>query len=73
MSVWMVFWAIFGLLLLAAAAAALAWLLRNLMSDSDRGAEGRGRVRQELDMRYARGELSREDYLQRRADLIGDD
>ena len=72
MNVWAVFWVIFGLLLIALAVAALVWMIRS-MSDNRRpdarDRSGREDVVHELELRYARGELSREDYLQRRSDL----
>jgi len=42
---------------------------RGLHFDAPRAA--RSAAVDELDLRYARGELSREEYLQRRADLLG--
>ncbi len=65
-----VFWVVFGLVLLALAVAALAWLVQALRRQS-----ATDRVRsspspdEELNRRYASGELSREQYLQVKADL----
>ena len=63
MGVGMVLWA---LLLLSLIALSIAATLRLLHRD---GSTTRS-PRDELDARYARGELEREDYLQRRADLL---
>jgi putative membrane protein len=62
------FWAIFALLVLALLVVGVVWLVRTLTRPSPGGASA---ARQELDLRYARGELTREEYQQRRADLEG--
>lgn len=66
-------WLLFVLVLLALAVAALIWLVRNLRSPASGGAShpNPSAARAELDRRYATGELSRDEYLQRRADLGG--
>lgn len=64
-------WFIFVIVLIGLAVAALIWLVRQLRS----GGSSHGsntvweRALEELDVRYARGEVSREDYQQRRSDL----
>ncbi len=64
---------IFGLLVLALVIAALVWLVRSILRSHDREP----RARQEaadltvLDQRYARGEINRDEYLQKRADILG--
>lgn len=58
---WMLAWLLVGLALFALAVAATVWLIRN-MSGSGRSNE----ALRELDMRYARGELSSEEYDERR-------
>jgi putative membrane protein len=63
------FWAIFALLVLALLVVGVVWLVRSLAGPSPGGSPGA--ARQELDLRYARGELTREEYQQRRADLEG--
>ena len=63
MGVGMVLWA---LLLLSLIALSIAATLRLLRTDRSTTPS----PREELDARYARGELEREDYLQRRADLV---
>lgn len=70
MAVLVIFWAVFGLVLLALAVAALVWLVRALRRQSD-SQQARSRLSpdEELDRRYATGELSREQYLQTKADL----
>jgi putative membrane protein len=65
----MLLWGLFVVVLLAVLVVGLVWMLRNM-----RGS-GAGRsaatARQELDVRYARSELTRDEYQQRRADLEG--
>lgn len=61
-----IFWALFGLMLLALAVAALVWLIRALRRPSHRPQRT---ATEELDRRYATGELTREQYLQTKADL----
>ena len=63
MGVGMLLWALLVLSLIALAIAATVRLLR-------RDGSTTHSPREELDARYARGELEREDYLQRRADLV---
>ncbi|MGH3665577.1 MAG: SHOCT domain-containing protein [Egibacteraceae bacterium] len=72
MNVWVVFWLIFGLLLIALMVTGLVWMIRNVGAGPRRSPDrksDRDGVLHELELRYARGELDREDYLQRRADL----
>jgi len=64
------FWAIFWVVVLALLVAGAIWLARTLTRPPN-PPSGPGPARAELDLRYARGELDREDYLQRRADLEG--
>ena len=66
-----IFWVLFGLVLFALAVTALIWMTRALRQQGTPGSTGtssRGAV-DELDRRYASGELSREQYLQYKADL----
>ncbi len=65
------FWTsgIVHLLLLAALIVALFFLVRALLRRFPAPAPSNPALT-ELEVRYARGELSREDYAQRRADLI---
>lgn len=72
---WMLFGVVFVLALLVLVVVAVVWLAR------DFGGSGRvqagpsanraapGSARETLDLRYARGEISREDYQQARRDL----
>jgi len=64
------FFAIFWVVVLALLVAGAIWLARTLTRPSN-PPSGPGPARAELDLRYARGELDREEYLQRRADLEG--
>ena len=64
---------IFGLLLLALIIAALVWLVRTILRPQDREPRA-GRAAAGLavlDQRYARGEINRDEYLQKRADALG--
>jgi putative membrane protein len=67
------FWAVFWVVVLALLVAGAIWLARTLTHPSNppSGPAGAGPARAELDLRYARGDLTREEYLQRRADLEG--
>jgi putative membrane protein len=67
------FWAVFWVVVLALLVAGAIWLARTLTRPSNppSGPAGAGPARAELDLRYARGDLTREEYLQRRADLEG--
>lgn len=72
MTVWAVFWVIFGLLLIALMVTGLVWMIRNIGGRPLSGSGNKSELdspQHELDLRYARGDLTREDYLQRRADL----
>lgn len=61
------FWALFAVVVLALLVVGVVWLVRTLAGTGS----ATGTARQELDLRYARGELTREEYQQRRADLEG--
>lgn len=61
MSGWMLVWLLVGLALFALAVAATVWLISNMR----RPGRGNDALR-ELDMRYARGELSSDEYDERR-------
>jgi putative membrane protein len=67
------FWAIFMVVVLAVLVAGAIWLARTLTRPSSPpgGPAGPSLARTELDLRYARGDLTREEYLQRRTDLEG--
>jgi putative membrane protein len=58
---------------LALLVAGAIWLARTLTRPSSPpgGPTGPSPARTELDLRYARGDLTREEYLQRRTDLEG--
>ncbi len=65
-----VFWVAFGLVLLALAVAALVWLVQALRRQSQNDpARSQLSPDEELNRRYASGELSRDQYLQSRADM----
>jgi putative membrane protein len=67
------FWAVFWVVVLALLVVGAIWLARTLTRSSSppSGTAGPNPARAELDLRYARGDLTREEYLQRRADLEG--
>lgn len=58
---------VFMAVVVAALIAGLVWLVRNLTGDGD--TNGRPSAIEHLELRYARGEIDRDDYLQRRDDL----
>jgi putative membrane protein len=62
--VWL--WAVLPLLVLVLAVAAFVWLVRTARGPAGSDADA---ARRQLDLRDARGEVDRDDYLQRRADL----
>ena len=61
MSGWMAVWGVLALALVVLAVTATVWLVRQLSRDSTH--------RDVLERRYAAGEIDREEFLQRRADL----
>jgi putative membrane protein len=75
--VFVVVWMIFGLLLIVLLVVGIVWLVRQVSSDgggrSDQQQQPpvQGSAREDLDRRYARGEISREEYREIRDDLEG--
>lgn len=68
---WMVLgWLWMALVVLSPALIVLA-LFKYLLGRSGRSAEPRSRALEILDEAYAKGEVGREEYLQKRADLKG--
>ncbi len=73
-AVFMWAWMVFGLLVLVLVVAAIVWLVRSMGSSDARSwsrSDRSGSPREELDRRYARGEITREEYRQLRDDLEG--
>jgi putative membrane protein len=71
------FWAVFAIVLLLLAVAGGIALIRALTRQpttpsTPPGLPPANPARTELDLRYARGEVDREEYLQRRGDLEAD-
>ncbi len=66
-------WAgVFWIVVLVAAVALVWWIARGASGAAYRDPRGRAPTAREiLDERYARGEIDREEYLERRADLRG--
>lgn len=69
----MLIWTVLGIALIVLAIAGVAWLLRQ----TGRNGRGRSRLRKrtaidELELRYARGEVDRETFLAIREDLERD-
>jgi putative membrane protein len=64
---------IFSLLILALVIVAVVWLVRAILRPQDRAPRGeRASAGLDiLDQRYARGEINRDEYLQKRADVRG--
>ena len=70
----MVLWVLFSVALLVLVVLAVVWLARNLGGNrSEPTSEGSGTAsaREALNLRYARGDISRDEYLQARKDLEG--
>lgn len=66
--VMMVVMMIVAILVLGALIAGIVWLVRNVTEGS---RSGRPNAMETLEVRYARGEIDRDEYLQRRSDLEG--
>jgi putative membrane protein len=66
MAGWMILWFLVGVAVLALAVAGTVWLVRN-MSDRNRPDD----VERELGVRYARGDLTTEEYDERLQRLRG--
>jgi putative membrane protein len=64
--VWL--WVVVPLLVLVLVVVASVWLVGSARS---RAGSDAAAARRDLDLRYAQGEVDRDDYLQRRADLEG--
>lgn len=67
------FGGLFGLLILALVVVGVVWFVRALLQrrDQEPHAERHFRGLDVLDERYARGEISRDEYLQKRRDVFG--
>ncbi len=63
-ALYLLLWGLLAIALLVLTVVATMWLLRSMRSTTDRTS-----ALERLDEAYAKGELSREDYLQRRQDL----
>ncbi len=71
----MLLWVLFSVALLVLLVLAMVWLARNLGSNREQRSSAppsaAGSAREALDLRYARGEIGREEYLRARQDLEG--
>jgi putative membrane protein len=65
---WMVLWGVFALALLVLVILGIVWLVRSL---TDRSPRSIAPAEDELRRRYATGELSRDEFLRRMADIRG--
>ena len=70
----MLIWIVFSVGVVVLIVLAIVWLARSVSSggtgpSSPTATQGSGSAREVLDLRYARGEISREEYLQTRRDL----
>jgi putative membrane protein len=61
--------AVFGWLFMSLLVGVVAWVAWSTARRPEPHQPGEGRAREVLDERYARGELDRDEYLERRADL----
>ncbi len=60
------------LVILAAGIAAVVWFVRSTTSSrADQPHPGRSRALEVLEERYARGEINRDEYLQKKGDIQG--
>lgn len=63
---------VFWLLVIAVAVGLVVWLIRTpARPDAAASGERRSRGLDALDERYARGEIGRDEYLQKRRDILG--
>lgn len=72
MGAWGAVWSLVGLAALVLFVVGLVWLVRSVAAqDRDRGVPTRsgGSPREILDVRYARGEIDRDEYVRARRDL----
>ena len=71
----MLVWVVFSVAVVVLIVLAIVWLARSVSSGGAGSSgpstptQGPGTAREALDLRYARGEISREEYLQARRDL----
>jgi putative membrane protein len=65
------FGGIFALLILALIIVGVAWFVRAMLRQREPHAERLSPGLDLLDQRYARGEINRDEYLQKRADVRG--
>ncbi|WP_312863440.1 SHOCT domain-containing protein [Spinactinospora alkalitolerans] len=70
---WMVLWGLVGLALLVLIVVGIIWLIRQLVDGSSagpaRGEAVRTPARQELDRRYAAGEIDQGEYRRLRSEI----
>lgn len=66
-----ILWVLFAIVLIALAITALIWLVRSMRTPGRNSGTSSTGARDELDRRYATGDLSRDEYLERRRDLEG--
>lgn len=70
--VWGLVWSLVGLTVLVLFVLGLVWLVRSLAAqDRERGSQtpSAGSPREALDIRYARGDIDRDEYIRARRDL----
>ncbi len=64
-------WVLLAVVLTAVAVVAVVWAVRSAEGRDRRRVGGASSARQRLDERYARGDIDRDEFLQRREDLSG--
>jgi putative membrane protein len=74
--VWMWIWTVVGVAMLVLVVLAVVWLARSAGgseagSSSGSAPHGGPSAREVLDLRYAKGEITRDEYVQARRDLDG--
>lgn len=68
MGLWMLLWGLVALAVIVLAVVGVFWLVRNT-TNAPRDTHGEDPAEQELRRRYAAGQIDREEYQQRLADL----
>lgn len=66
---WMTLGWLLGIALLLLAVVGIIWITRHLLAGRARGTDERSQALEQLDLRYARGDIDRETYIAMRDDL----
>ncbi len=69
MAAWVALWGLLAMALIVLAVVGTVWLVRSMRDNDASAPRSVDAARRRLDERYAAGDLSRDEYLQRRDDL----